>query len=474
MTLSILINLSDSEHTDSSDAWQKLVPIKYKRPSDTEIRESYGDALIQDYCKLFQQECWNSPNFDRMSFHVLFGQLSSSKRMRIKVAKTFIDLRIFGVLFQDAGSGKGRGFSFVADFAKELGLSYQPLTEITDAALLGSVEIEEEYVPKKGKVVTKKIVEGWLHQNSNINVVAMEEAGLLFDMKASNHTKNVMTYYQIAMNAMDTEANKLVKKLVSGPTITCTPVCSFLFTTYYPENLLETIVRRGFLQRMLIVINEITTKDRENNALTSVANLEVDSSVETEMKDVVQRLQQVNRHYATTIRLDVDANARAGFKTVVRDLFDTIRDITRLPRKKLEEFIHRYLEITYRLSYHHAMLRLSDTVEVVDVAYAKNFMMPLWGKIVGLIEDSLVESAQDLSKRQLTISTVVKCYQGLVDQRFNNGLVPQTYLQSVVRAQMKVSDQVAIKRINLTIEEGLFEREIRGLTTFVKIVKSNP
>ena len=456
----------------SQKVWDSIGATKLSFPPNKEERKLYGDAFIEDWQELFSQHVWNTPHYDRLILHAILGQLPAIKNMRMKVRGTILDPRIHVCLFQDSGSGKGRGFNFAADVSACLNLIYQPLTEITDAALIGTIETSTEYVPKKGTETIREVKNGWLHEDSGINIFAMNEAEVLFTSKSSQYAKNAMTYFQIAMNTLGTPDSWIVKKLSTGDAIVCKPAGSFLLTSYLPENLYDTIVRRGFLQRMIVVVNKITTQQRYDNAVHSIDGLMEDDVAKHTMDDLAQRLRIINRWYTTQKTFKISPGAKELFKVVLDDLFAPLYDISVYQRSKLEEFVHRWLEIIYKLAFHHMVLRLDATIKPEDVAYAKNFLVPIWMGLTSFLEDSLIEPGGEKSKRMVEAMQAIEAYDKLVEDKYKNQWVPEPVLRTMLARLWNVQQRTASDRVaRLTYEEDYFKTKNQGMTPYLKLKK---
>jgi len=456
---------------ETSSVWQDLVPTYHYPPLPSE-RHLYGKHLIEDFEVVFGKKVWNTPHTDKLVLHVVSGQLQAMKKVRLNVLDTQLDLRIHGTVFQSSGSGKGRAFNGAAELCQYLDLNYQPITEITDAALIGSWEKNTIYIPKKGEKIVKTLLPGWLHPSQNIHIIAMNEAEVLFSTKVSPHAKNTMTYYQIAMNTMGTKDNELVKKLISGPEpVVCNPEFSLLLTSYLPENLLKVIVERGFLQRQINVINDVTSQDRLETALYSVHNLGKKPIGKYSLKEIGDRLLVVNQHIESNPHINISDDAINGMEVVVNDIFNPLDEVSIFPKKKLEEYVHRYLEHTYKIATHHMFFRLDNTMKSEDVAYAKNFIIPIWNKIVSYIEDSVQDNPKEHEKRITEYRIMKECYDALVAEKFTTGWVPLPTLSNLLQNQWDVSRPLTEKRIERAIEAGMFERKKKGLTKYVHFLK---
>ena len=461
--------------------WQDRMP-KWKNPPTKEQRKAYfGKALIDRYVELFERRVKKQPDFAELTLHILIGQLPSIKKMRIIVGENEIDLRISGCFFKPSGSGGGRGFNFMARIAKEIESNFRIVTEITDAALIGTSDEVKGYSPeKKGMVTEKRIERGALDPRHNppINIIAMSEADLLFSGTRSEYKKNAMLYYQIALNPMGTEDNHLAKKLGRGMWIDCYPNISLMLMSYPPDNWLVTIVKRGFLQRMIIIYNEFSTEDRIEVAKTLTNLIGVRTEKAGELEELCRRIRYVNDFWEGKENVDVTLTpkAREAFTKLVGEFFKPFRGVGEYQRKKLEEFSQRWLEHLWILAYHHMFLRLDTTLKLEDVSYAQQYLLPIWKRLVSLLEEGIEVPKDQQSKEKLFIADAYRCYQSLCKKRgvkVGTAIPRKSLMDTLAKKDWwNCSYKTSSTRFTKLLENGgWFKRIYKGTIPTVKQIK---
>lgn len=451
--------------------WQDKMNPWNNPPTKQETKDYFGNSIIQLFKELFSRRVKHQPGFDVISIHTIVGQLPSVRDMSIYVDDNKLDLRISACIFKPSGSGGGRAFSFVSEVCQGLGMRFQPITEITDAALIGTINIEMEYDPEEKCRVEVPVYEpGVLCPNREddpndppVNIVAMGEASLLFDGKQSEYKKNAMHYYQIALNPMGTSDNLLSKKLAKGQWIQFHPNCSLFLVSYPPDSLYETIIKRGFLQRMMLVYSQLDSDDRKqiSKELTSLIGRRTDG--EGDINQLINRLKYINLYWTGKPAPKLSDKAREPLEKVVDAFYDRLESVGEFPRAKLEEFTHRWIEITWRLAWHHAVLRLSPTVQMRDVAYAKNIMIPLWRETIGLIEEGIELPRGAERKWKRHIIDMVEAYEEICRKRKVEigDKIPRALLKRKLQDKSHgwgVSGKTANERLTRAEDAGFFER----------------
>lgn len=465
--------------------WQDKMPKWKNPPTAKQKREYFGQSLINSYVQLFNQRVKRQPNFAELTLHCIIGQLPAVKQMRIHVGANDLDLRISGCFFKPSGSGGGRGFNFMSKIAKAIGLNYRVITEITDAALIGTSAEQKVYsAKKKGMVFETRIERGALDPTVDENdpkrpiasIVAMNEADILFSEKSSEHKKNAMLYYQIALNTMGTDDNLLAKKLAHGDWIEFNPNCSLMLMSYPPDSFYDTIVKRGFLQRMIILYNTFTTEDRMTVAKELTQMLESGCNTEEGIDDLVKRLQYVNKFWeGKEAKITVQPEALKILVKLVDEFFSQFEGIADYPRRKLEEFSQRWIEHIWRLAWHHMILRLDTTITLEDVGYAKSYVMPVWKQLIGLLEEGIVQPRDSERAWKTKLAEAVKLYNSIIKvkkQKKNTPIPRASFVRKLATSDYwNVSYKTASSRVRKMEDEDWFERTYIGTAPMIRLKK---
>ena len=199
---------------------------------------------------------------------VLLGQICKDK-VALVSGRRIEDTRIPFLWMQTSGTGKSEMFNFFGPVSRKtfqiLNEKYRTdysifdITEITDAALIGSLKQEEQIIEdedgNRKKVYIDVPIKGALEGNGLIVYDEFEYSGVF---KQSQHRENVVLYLNTLMNSLHGQNWKITKKLKDGDEpIVCLCRRSPYACSYIPEGLTKVISEKGVLQRMLIFIWEV-------------------------------------------------------------------------------------------------------------------------------------------------------------------------------------------------------------------------
>jgi len=439
------------------------------------MNDKYGQNLIDSYITLFHRKVKRQPNFGKLTLHIIIGQLPSIKKMRIHFGDNELDLRISGCLFKPSGSGGGRGMEFLFQVMESLNINAQIVTDIKPESLTGTSEMVKEYDPKKkGEFKVVKITKGALDPTPEddrriIDVLIMNEADALFDSKTLKDTKESMLCYQIALNPMGTTDNKIGTTLPNGQWLEFNPECSLLFISYPPDNFYDTIVKRGFLQRMIVLYNLMSIDDRLEVSKELTGMLENPVTKKSEYDDLIKRLAEVNKHWKgkDKVVITIDKEARDCLENLVDETFQILKRVGTKPRKSLEDFTQRWIEHAWKIAWHHMILRLDDTLTGEDVQYARDYMMPIWIKLVGLFDEGLS------SVNEGRLADVIEMYDKICERDgVKSGTeIYQNELEDRLAKRFGVGIPEVRAMMDSFVENGWFKVSKKGHNVFVSLVK---
>lgn len=367
-------------------AWQEAIKERFQsNPTKEEKQKFFGNALIKKWKIEFEKRCWDSPQFAEASFHVLFGQLPAVRNTRIQYEKNFSDTRIHMILFQRSGTGKGRGFNFAVGMAEELDMICKSPDDTSDAKLLGRfrfVQGEQEPVEVKGYLDPTRL--------PRISIFIQNEATLIIDARKTDFSKSFMNFYQKAMNPVGTPDNLIEAGTIEmlGYEVRVNPDLSFYLTTYPPDLLLETITKAGFIQRMFTLYNTISYTRREASWEEMAKKTGLISDEGEYLQDIIEAMSFINDFYTKNPQISMSEETNKDCINVMREIYKPLRAVNELIREELGDFVPRVYENTIKMAYHHAMCRLSQTVDNIDVSYALSIINPAWSRMIRYMEES--------------------------------------------------------------------------------------
>ena len=443
-----------------------IVPAK---PNAKQKKKYYGDAFINKYLNEFEIYCWNHPIYAKLSFHLIIAQLPNINKMKIYYTSHNIDPRVHVCYISPSGTGKGAGANFISQLAKNLNMKVASIETVTDAGLVGSVTLSYEYDPhKKTTIKVPKYEHGILSEHYGLNLLIYTEASILFTQRPSQYIQHSMDYLQKAMNPMGTEDNTIAKKSgIGDQIIEIHPTLSILMTTYEPLHLYDVLTNRGLLQRMAFYVNRVNLKEYSSNADKQIDNLlSQKNHSNTAYTEIIETFRNINNFYEGVETLDITDDARKGLKSIKRRMYQHVKRIgDPEKRQTMIKFLPRQLELAFKFAFHHALTRLSHTIEMEDVLYAKDLSLALWKNITSFIEEKMaIKSMGTTSKLKR-----MKIIQSIVSSSKNH---TWRGVMSAIEDKLAVTPETANNFLEeakeagyITVENGKVKlgREIKGI-----------
>lgn len=456
--------------------WQKAVP-RWKFPPSEEVKERYfGQNFWKMYRSHFNAAVIGHPRYADLTLHIILGQLINIRNMRIKVDENEIDLRVSGIYWKPSGSGGGRGYNFCAMIEKEIGGQFQHMTEVNDGAIIGTIRQVKRLDPilKKEVMVDEKIY-GWLYPEHGINILAHNEASMLFDRKLINdYSKKVMHFFQIALNPMGTVDNLIVKKLTFGEPLQYHPVASLFLISYPPDDILRYIIKTGFAPRCVIVNNEFSIEERKDHMRELTNRIGKRTKKYGTIEDIVQVLKHVNKFYKGKPTLNFTREARVALSQIVDEIYAPLFKMKLDSSKTLVDFTSRWIEHIWKCAFHHACTRLSNKVERQDVAHARAFIMPLWKNLTLFVEDTFQVPRDAKTRWMRHVQYMIEVYNSILEKNpewKSDGYVPRTFMKKMLsdkKTGWNVSRDTAGRRMSRAEKEGMLAREYKGVKPWIK------
>lgn len=346
--------------------------------------EDFVDAWIRRFTTDYS---YNNPTYARAVLHVIMGRILVNQKIVKRGSETRPRISLF--YLQGASSGKSSAYPMIYEVMEELNVEVMSPDELSDAALVGTVE----------RVIDEDGNETWEDQEgvlSETELFHFDEASVLINPK--KYQQNIMTYLQKAMNPIGSEQNVITKQLAHGDEINIRPTCSLLLTSYMPEQIVDTVLNTGFLQRMIVVPRELTIQDRMEQMEQDINALGEDRDVAS-LEDLIQELKLIQRHYSDS-QYEFDwSRAKPVITKYMKDMLSTVRDTTRQVKKILSSFVPRQIEQMYRLALHYCCMRRDTVVKPADVRKAARLVMKSFHMIIHWMEDNPELSDGEDSKR---------------------------------------------------------------------------
>lgn len=423
------------------------MPKNYENPKD--FVDSWVHTFTTDYS-------YKNPTYGRAVLHVILGRILVNQRIVKRGSEVAPRVSMF--YLQGASSGKSSAYPMIYDVMSELGIDIMSPDELSDAALIGTIEQEVDEEGNEQFVDSEGIL-------SDTEVFHFDEASVLINPK--KYQQNMMTYLQKALNPIGSEQNKITKQLAHGEEITVRPTCSLLLTSYMPEGIEDTILNTGFLQRMIVVPRELTIDDRISQVTQDVDALGEDAN-ETDLEDLILELKRVKKFYSERREFDW-SKAKPVIKKYAKQMFDTVRDTPRGVRKVLESFVPRQIEQMYRLAMHYCCLRRDTTVSPRDVREGAKLILKSFHMVVNWLEEN-----PEMDTNGGNRDKAKKRYKGLlrvVNSRESNredGFYGVNEIIDSLKKQWNLSESSCYNWINKLEDKGWVKVKRSGNSKFIK------
>ena len=452
----------------------------HDRVTEKQVREKYsGRNLFTLNRTLFARQVWNSPQvLADIVLYMVIGQLPHIKNIRFNILDREYDLRSHAAIFLPSGSGKGGLFNYLGMLTTMVNLDYYPMGELTDAALLGTWELEE-FWDKKDEVLKheKKLTPGALDVKSGHNIIAFNEADPLFNSPNSTWAKNSMTWFQKTMNPFGTPDNLITKDTSKGR-IEFQSDVSMFFNAKLPEKFYQVLTTMGFLQRCLLMnIPKSWQKKKEDDKFMMEGVGDKNTKEKQKTLLVADALQFIDQYFSDVKELEFSPEAKKMLSTTAHQkIHAPLEGMAPYTQEVLQTFCSRYQEFIVRASYHNAITRLSTQIEVEDVSHAIVFIMPLWKNIVHFIEDGLKVSEPDRLEGRRRTALMDKIYDYLCKKLTDKSkkeikYIPFNMLVKVLKSReygWNVSDETARKRILSLVNEGQYSIKDESGVIYIK------
>ena len=433
--------------------------------------------------KLFNSYIWNTPlNMDKIVYYLIQSSLPSLKNMRFNVLNRVFDFRVHVAIFMPSGSGKGGLFNYVGDICDKLGLKFYSVGQMTDSALIGSMKQKEVYDPTtRSKVIDYDESYGFLNPKRGVDIVAMNETDILFDAKKTDYAKDLMTWFQKAMNPYRTKDNLISKDLSSGRIEFYSNV-NLLFVSKLPANFYKTITSTGFLQRTIVVYSPVPFHQKKTNDKLFLENVDViPKSTDKNLETITKHLEEINDFYKQVDKLTFTRQAKDVFVEQMHPrMHNPIDNINSYIQETLSEFISRYQEMAIRIAYHNAIARKSTTVDTVDALNSMRFVLPLWENVISFIEEGLKQPTVSKTDWYMKLLKMQDVYFYIVNKntgkkQFNIYIPAKTFFDILMSREYGwgCTRETAVKRFEKALSEGYAKKgRAKGLDviTFVKEV----
>lgn len=422
-------------------------------PTNADRKKYFGQNLIRMWEQEFNERCWRVPHYNNVSYHVLLGQMPNIRNIKIRIGKGWEDCRIHMILLQESGSGKGGGFSFMNDVSRQVGLNFHTVGSLTNSALIGSIK-------PTGNNGRTEIVPGALDPRYNdgdrVNILASNEASELIDTSGNYLDKTALLGLQKAMNRIHSADNVITKETgIGNQNISFNCTTSLYLTTFKPARLFQTMTKTGFLQRMVVVRNPISMRDKIKVGMKHVQQLGgPDNGSVDNMPNIVSAIRYIDKFYKGIDELAITPEAKNALANkIIPQIYVPLHDLDSLTMHETKKFTTRYQVMLYKYIWHHAISRLSRKVEIEDVAYAGKKFIPIYKRLLAFMENEFRPDSEERIRTKTERKDIYNVYNKYADKI--EGKRPWVRMASIIDGLEKewdVSREGAKQRLNRHID----------------------
>ena len=337
--------------------------------------------FIDKFTEKFSMYSFGNPGYGQLCAHVLLGQVL--KDCQIPFGPLYIDPRVSIFIIQPSATGKSTAWDLIAKVAREGQISVDDIDEITDAALVGTIEDQEEIDPETG--AKKKVYTAIKGKLATAELLHFDEGSMLFDR--SSHSAHGMTWFQKALNPMKSEQSRCTKKLAHGEEITFFPTCSLIITSHPLEGVLQTILNKGFFQRIILYPRDIPINERQIIEYQRADKLGKSSNVEVDILSLGKSLQEIRKLYNGK-PIEFSSKIKPVIKAKIKTFYTLIEQSHPKVKEIVATFIPRYNNYMYILALHHVCDRGGSMVKIEDINYAFKIIYVIFRELINWVEET--------------------------------------------------------------------------------------
>ena len=431
---------------------------------------------------------------------IFYGILGTLVKDLVKIPRKrgTEDTRPHIVWLQTSGSGKSEMMNFyipVANYVfRELnekygtGFTVFDVKEVTDAALIGSVNMVDEVVEDEEGGGTRTIrvpeqIHGGLEGEGLLVYDEFENSGVF---KPTQHNQRVILYLNTLMNSLWGHNWIITKQLREGGVLECRCRRSMIGMSYIPNLLPKMIADTGIFQRCLMYIREVPID--EQNEMRSQLSYDYGIRENHELpivrygNDFIKIYEQLRKRFD-----EVDGEAYntvkfgKGFNDALYNETWKFQHYVQRTRPAImaiaNNFITRMQVTMVRLAVLSCIVE-STTMRKKEMRYvvtekhirqASNLVRQCYKSLVLWLDQSLKHSRSEIKERA-NAEVFIKGYQtaikkGLGDKK---AYVHKTRMLKEVEILTKKSEQTVYRWFNNDIKE-MFTEEKLGVSYYLKL-----
>lgn len=294
----------------------------------------------------------------KVMFHVFLGIVLTHKDYGYAESARKKSLRLHTFIIQDSGTGKSEMLKATHELTEHLGIKCRySAPKDNEPSLSGTIRMH----PKTGEI---KQIKGLLHNNF---AIFWDEGAVL--LKPSRDMDVLQDRFQVVMD----EPGLVSKGMALGELVYKTPA-TVVAGSYMFDEFRQTLLSKGFLQRMYICYKEFSPQEKEDmrrgvELLKANTKTEIVKKARDAMKVLTSKIPDLDDGLITFRRGDVlrfYQDMENVYQTNIRGQF------TGEKQKILETFHNRFHNIIDKIASQRAIVLGKKNVEYEDMKYALN------------------------------------------------------------------------------------------------------
>jgi len=456
------------DNLDSSDVEHNLISVKRKNDfiqSTTNLKDDKVTFLS------IWRSYWNSVVVKQPILCELYAMCAMSQLMKhirvIRSGGVEDDIRIHICTIMPSGTGKSEGNDVLATFARQMGLIYSTVDKYNDASLVGSVnrqaiDFNVKHNKRPGDMDYMDPDEKGILRRSDI-VVFDEGENIL---KTTPLTEGAQRYLQKAMNRYMSEGNYIANTLV-GHQVGGHPDCNIVITSYYLDEFQETLLDRGLLQRMIVLI-----QDENYDTRTSIIDSIVDSiptfdEDPEETTEYIRSLKSGRIDHIAHLRTEATnlvmfhsdtatVNIKSDAKIIIRDGIKELRELMpfQMGQQQIwESMVTRMAVNLLKMASVHALINYRKYIDVDDAKYASSIMMQTMMSMAFFLREN-VKTVSDKKTLNLHMSLKRNHIGETYSMEHWVSICIKTYNLSEGKSKMMIRNMIDNKKMEEITKEG--------------------
>lgn len=345
---------------------ENIIQHEYNKADEEEVhrimkQRTNMDVLWRVYKEYMDMFVISNDEMKKIMFHMMLGAFFTHHGFGYMESGEKKSVRLHTFIIQDSGTGKSHTVKVVIKQLKKMGLYCRTTILDNEAALTGSV-----YMGQDNEVQIQK---GLLHK---LDVWTCDEGSLL--LKDLPYTKTITDNLQHVMDEPGKVSKGMKLGTVDYPSGTTIVAMSYMF-----EEFKETIMHKGFLQRMFVLYKKFSKEEEKRIRIgKNLLKLNKDTGkikkFEEKIVEIMFKINSSMREKIPDGGLYFNAKDTIKFNVYLENLYEQYIDMQFAGEKQtvLKTFFNRVHIIIDKIATQRAIVNGHKEVRYDDMIYAAN------------------------------------------------------------------------------------------------------